>query len=308
MTGRIPPFLLSPNPFDKGLPQRGIVRHPFIDKALKRISGVISSVAVQWSVSSRGGPFHSLDARVKVIFWLMFIIVISLKRDVFSEAAITFFIFFLVVIAGIRLLEFYRRALLFGFLFGFCVALPASLNVFSKGEVIAPLLTLPGEYHVLAYDIPQRIGITREGLHTVILLTLRVLNSISLSLFILQTTPFNDIVKALKVFKVPDAFLMIIALTYKYIFIFAKTVEDMYLAQKSRLAGPIGADKARELISGRIVYLFRKTRTRCDELFKAMLCRGFDGEFRLPGFGRLPGRDRAALFSLCSAGVFFLWL
>ncbi|MEJ2689921.1 MAG: energy-coupling factor transporter transmembrane component T, partial [Deltaproteobacteria bacterium] len=166
--------------------------------------------------------------------------------------------------------------------------------------------TRPYEFWI--YHIPRDIGLTREGLQGVALLTSRVFNSISLSMLVLYTTPFTEIVRALKVLKVPDTFLMVIILAYKYIFIFAKTVEDMHLAKKSRMVGAAGDDEARRWIAGRIGLIFTKTQIKCEELYKAMLSRGFSGEVRLHGFKGAARSDYTAGLALLAAGIFLLWV
>ncbi|HCL81534.1 MAG TPA: hypothetical protein DHW81_04680 [Nitrospiraceae bacterium] len=140
------------------------------------------------------------------------------------------------------------------------------------------------------------------------MLTLRVINSVSLSFLVLYTTPFADIIRALKVFKVPDAVLMIITLTYKYIFIFAKTIEDMHLAKKSRTVGGINNKEAREWIAGRIAFMFKKSRQRCEDVFNAMIARGFSDTVAIYGFKKMDKRDAAAGCVLFSAGIIFLWV
>lgn len=140
------------------------------------------------------------------------------------------------------------------------------------------------------------------------MLTSRVMNSLALSFFVLYTTPFPEIIKALKVLKVPDGFLMIITLSYKYIFIFAKTVEDMHFAKKSRLAGQVSNAEARRWIAGRLAFIFKKTRLRCEEIFKAMLGRGFSDNIKIYGVGKLHARDWAAGITFFFVGVLFLWM
>lgn len=140
------------------------------------------------------------------------------------------------------------------------------------------------------------------------MLTSRVMNSLALSFFVLYTTPFPEIIKALKVLKIPDGFLMIITLSYKYMFIFAKTVEDMHLAKKSRLAGQVSNAEARRWIAGRLAFIFKKTRLRCEEIFKAMLGRGFSDNIKIYGVRKLHARDWVTGITFFFVGVLFLWM
>jgi len=308
MEGNIPRFLLDrhePSPPGHG---GAAVGTSYLDKGVHHIAKVIMTAYVQWETATRRGLFQLMDARVKALFMAFFLVVVSLKKDVPSELYVFGFVLALAAASRLDLFSFYRRVIFLGFIFGFLIALPSSLNVITKGTVVVPLISLPREYNFWVYHVPQRIGITMEGARGVAMLSMRVMNSVSLSLLVLHTTPFPEIVRALKVFRVPDAFLMVITLSYKYIFIFARTVEDMHLAKKSRLVGAASDAEATRWIAGRIALVFKRTQIRCEEIFKAMQSRGFSGDIRLRGFGRLKALDYAACVSLLGAGAFFLWL
>lgn len=278
----------------------------YLDKGIEGFAGVLKEGYVQWELASRKGFMHELDTRIKVIFWLFIIIVISLKRQILPEAGIFLSLFILSLLSRINLIDFYRRIFLLGFLFGFLMAMPAALNVITHGSVIVPIIHFSTAHDFWVYHIPEVIGLTEEGLSVVVLLTLRVLNSLSISFLVLYTTPFPEIVKALKVLKVPDAFLIIISLTYKYIFIFARIAADMHLAKKSRLVGAVSKTEARNWIAGRIAFLFRKTQLKCDDVFKAMIGRGFTGEIKLYRYRKITGRDWIIGSFLLTIGLFLL--
>lgn len=308
MDNRLPEFLLeirSPVPPKGG---GGRVRTPFIDKGIHHIAKVIKTAYVQWETASQDGLMQGIDARVKVLFMVFFLVVVSLKKEAGPEVAIAVFVFALAAASRIDLVSYYRRVLFFGFMFGFVIALPSALNIVRLGEVVIPVYSLPKSYDFWVYHIPKDIGFTREGLRGVALLTMRVVNSVSISMLVLFTTPFPEIIRALKVLKVPDTFLMIINLSYKYIFLFSRTVEDMHLAKKSRHVGAVDDAEARRWIAGRIALMFKKTQIKCEELYSAMLSRGFSGDIKLHGFPRAGWRDYAAGASLFAAGVFFLWI
>src|SRR5208337_1685696 len=276
MENKIPSFLLARHA--PGLPifktsKKSSLRSSFVDKGLSYIAGVVKTGYVQWELASTKGFLQKFDARAKVFFLLFFIGIISFKQSVYAEMSVGVFIFVLAVFSGINVADFYRRVLFFGFFFGFIIALPASLNTITNGELVVRLVELPKPYDFLGYHIPRLIGITRQGITGVMMLTLRVANSVALSLLVISTTPFPSLVKALKVLRVPDVFLMLLTLTYKYIFIFAGTIEDMYLAKRSRLARRTNGVDGRMWVAGRIAFIFKKTQLRCEEVFKAMLSR-----------------------------------
>ncbi len=294
-----------------GLSQRrggGRVNASYLDKGIEGFAGLFTEGHAQWDLSSRKSFMHELDARIKIFFWLFLIVVISIKRAVFPEAAICVFILGLTSLSRLNLLAFYKKVLLLAFVFGFLVALPSSLNVIVPGKVILPLLNFGARRDYWIYHVPQVIGITEEGISTVSLLTLRVANSIALSFLVLYTTPFAEIIKALKVIRVPDAFLIIITMTYKYIFTFARIVSDMYLAKKARLVTMPGGKEARQWIAGRIAFVFKKTQVECEEVFKAMNARGFSGELRLYNHTMVNAKDLAIGFFLFASGIGFIIL
>jgi energy-coupling factor transporter transmembrane protein EcfT len=162
-------------------------------------------------------------------------------------------------------------------------------------------------YQLWIYHIPETIGITGEGIEGVVRLTLRVINSLSLSFLVIYTTPFPEIIKALKTLRVPDTFLMIITLSYKYIFIFARTLEDIHLAKKSKVI-EVDAAEARNWVAGRIAFLLRKTRMRCEDVFNAMLARGFCGDVVFYTYRRMTKKDFIAGSFLFATGLLLIFL
>jgi cobalt/nickel transport system permease protein len=308
MKNDIPSFLLSNASLPPSDKEGGKLKTSYIDKGIERFAGVIKESYIQWELASKKSFFHELDTRIKVIFWLFLIIVISLKKEILPESGIFLAVFVLLLLSRVNIIIFYKKVFLLGFVFGFLISFPSSLNVITHGKVVFPIITLPKAYDFWHYHIPSVIGFTMEGFSVVALLTLRVLNSLSVSFLILYTTPFTEIIKALKVFKIPDAFLMIISLTYKYIFIFARVVADMHLAKKSRLVGAVNREEAREWIAGRIAFIFKKTQLKCDDVFKAMTGRGFSGDIKLYRYRKITGRDWIVGFFLFSLGSIILWI
>jgi len=274
-----------------------------IDKTIQSIAGIIRSSYVYWEMAGKNGLFQKLDPRVKVVFLFYFIVIVSLLRSLYAELAIAAIIFMLIALSRLNILYMYKRVLGFAFFFGFLIALPSAFNVITRGDVILPVATLSRSYQFWIYFIPKEIGITREGAFGVAMLTLRVANSLGISLLVIHTTPFFEIIRALKVFRVPDTFLMIIILTYKYIFIFSKTVEDMYLAMKSRLAGAADSATVRQLVAGRIYFIFKKSQMRYEETYRAMVSRGFTGDIELYSFRVFTARDAVSGFVLAAAGA-----
>lgn len=307
MKDSIPPFLLSKNaPPAKGGPTRS--RRPFVDGALDHIGSVITATYVQWEFASKKGLLQAVDCRVKLVCMLFLLVVATVRNDLGPALVLSGLLFLLALLSRLDLLVFYRRVGVLAFLFGFLIALPAALNLITKGRVIFPLVTLRAPLPFRLFPVPSTIGITAEGASVVARLTLRVINCLSISFLLLYTTPLPQIIRSLKVFRVPDTLLLVLLLTYKYIFIFSTTLEDMYLAMKSRLAGPLKGRETEDWTAGRIGFLFRRTQTRCEDVFLAMVARGLTRDIVLPGPGSLKSVDLCAGLCLALCGGLILWI
>lgn len=278
----------------------------YIEKGIRRLSKMIMTGYIEVEQLSKTGLLQRIDPRIKTLFLVFFIVIVSLKKELFPEASITLFIALLAAFSRINLWRFYQKIFVLTFFFGFLVVLPSAFNVITPGDIILPVVQLTRAYDFWIYHIPQQIGFTRQGIEGVMMLCFRVMNSVSLSLLVIYTTPFPKIIKSLQVFRVPDTFLLVISLSYKYIFVFAKTVESMYLAGKSRMVGMERTDEARTWIIGRMGYIFRKIKLRYEEIFKAMVARGFSGEVKLSDFGNLTLFDMAAGCSFLIVGIIIL--
>jgi energy-coupling factor transporter transmembrane protein EcfT len=305
---RIPRFLLgrssSSSPKFEG---RGL-KTPLLEKGIRHVAEIIKTNFSQWESASKNGLFQKIDARIKILFLIFFLIIVSLKREIAPEVAIGIFVFLLALSSRLNLLRFYKKVFFLGFVFGFLIGLPSALNLVTKGEVVFPILSLSKPHDFWIYHIPEQIGLTKEGMYGVGMLTFRVLNSLSLTLLLLHTTPFSEVMKALKIIKIPDGLLVMMTLSYKYFFLFANTVEEMHLAKKSRLMRELGPGDARRWVAGRIAFIYGKTQKRSEDIFRAMLSRGFSDSIKIYGFRKLNVQDGGVAISLFLLGVLFLWI
>lgn len=308
MRNNIPQFLLLENPPVQTVGDGRRASLSLVDRGVAVFARLLQDIFVQWDLASRSGRIQLLDARVKVLFWVLLLMIISFKSSLFSLACITGMIAMLVLGARAGLRQVYGKVLPLTFFFGVLLSAPSMLNIFAPGTLILPLITLQSQVTILTIVIPQQIGITEEGLTICFRLVLRVFTSLSLSILMLSVTPFPEIIRALKLFRIPDFLLLILTLTGKYIYLFAQTVLDMYRAMKVRLVLGISSGDFRAWSTGRMATMFRKTQMRADDIYRAMLCRGFSGEIRLAGVRHLcmndwVGAGVLAVFVLAAALV-----
>jgi energy-coupling factor transporter transmembrane protein EcfT len=77
---------------------------------------------------------------------------------------------------------------------------------------------------------------------------------------------------------VPRIFIQIIAMAYRYIFYLLGSVDDMYTARKSRMVGAETDIKAgRSFVAATGGALFGKAHALSEEVYMAMLSRGYNG-------------------------------
>lgn len=274
---KLPDFLLNKEEYRDALSSRR-TSTAFIDKTIQKLASLVQLNHQQMNLTERNALISKISVRTRLIVFLYFILLISFLKPIQSEIIISIVIMTMHLFLNNNFIKVYKRIILFTFFFGFLIAAPSALNLISNGDVLWPVMRLSKSYDIWIYRIPQVIGFTKEGLLGMSLLTLRVFNSISISFLLINTTPFNDIIKGLKMFRIPDSLLMIITLAYLYIIILSNLVAESYLALKSRIIGHMDNKEVRQLIAGRITHIFKLSRRHFEKTFQAMLARGYTGE------------------------------
>ncbi len=123
----------------------------------------------------------------------------------------------------------------------------------------------------------------------------------------LLTTFFrwHDITRAMKLFRVPNVIIFILDTTLRYIVLLGEISRDMLTALKSR---SVGRNQNKTLaMSGILGTVFIKSKEMSAEMYKAMICRGFTGEY----FGASKNLLRTgdiifALLIIFYGGIFYL--
>ncbi len=298
MKEEIPAFLFQKEPMrpqrvKKGLPPS------YLDKSIYSFSKFILMTYREWETASQRGLFQRIDSRVKILFLVYFIVIVSLLKNISSEILLGTLIFALCIFSRIPLLPFYKKVFITGGIFGFLIPLPSALNFFTPGEFLLPLFSIPKSFLPSASVLPEVIGITREGLWGVLMIACRVINSLSITLLIFYTTPFPEMMRGISFFRIPEAIMMIITLTYKYVFLSVKMIQEMYLARKARYMGEEKESAMRSWVAGRIAFIFQRSQRRFEEVYRAMVSRGFTGKIKNPPLPPLCLKDLLA-------GIFFL--
>jgi cobalt/nickel transport system permease protein len=123
-----------------------------------------------------------------------------------------------------------------------------------------------------------RAAITQEGLSGAIMLVMRVAASVSFVILLSLTTRHSELLKALRSLGVPQLFVTVLGMCYRYIYLFVEIVEHTYRAVKSRVGGNIHHAKGRDIVTWHIGALWMRSYHLNNQVYNAMLSRGYRGE------------------------------
>jgi len=144
---------------------------------------------------------------------------------------------------------------------------------FFTGVIALPaLFVTPGPVLV---HLPLGVVITRTGFTTALFLLLRVGTSVSVAVLLVLTTPWNSVLKALGVLRLPAVIILILGMTYRYIHLLLHLTNDMFLSRKSRLLRRMNGPEERRLIAATSGTLLNKSLQVSSEVYLAMQSRGF---------------------------------
>lgn len=245
-------------------------------------------------------PLHRLDARMKVILAVLYIVCTFLCKNVLSFAALAASALFLILLSRIPFRMVFRgiKPVLFILLF------TALLNLFfTKGES-EPLWSF------------WRLSIYMEGIYSAIFMLLRIVVLIlGTSLFLTYTTTpialtdaIEGLLSPLRVLHVPvHEFAMMMTIALRFIPLLSEETVKIMNAQKARGVdfSQGGLIKRAKALVPILIPLFVSSFRRAEELATAMECRcyrGGDGRTRMT-VPRLHARDAVAILLMLGLGT-----
>lgn len=174
------------------------------------------------------------------------------------------------------------------------VALPFTL------AALPLIFTLPGETLATLQLGPLTLTVSAEGLRRFLTIAIGSWLSVQVALLLAFTTPFHDLVDALRELHLPRVMIAIISFMYRYLAVLSDEASRMIRARDARSAagasGGGGSIRWRATVAGRMVgSLFLRAYERSERVYAAMQARGFEGEFRHLRARALARSDIAAL-------------
>lgn len=250
----------------------------FLKKTINDIAKLLKEVIFFEDIAFKEGFLQRLDPRVKVISLIVLILTATLVHSVPILIIIYLISCILAKISYVPLKLYFKRIWLIAPLFTGIAVLPSIFNFVRPGNTLITLINFGHQLHLGPLIFPAQLTITSQGVLGAILLIVRVGVSISLAFLFTSTTRWTNLLKALRVLFLPKIFITTLEMCYRYIFILLNITTDMFIARDSRTFDKIDAKEGRHFISNAIGSLFGKSYALSEEVYGAMLSRGYKGE------------------------------
>ena len=263
-----------------------------VERTLAEIGHVLEQSLFAETLARLPGRLQALDPRVKIVGLLALLIAVSVSRNLWVIGVLYGVALALAVVSRLPFGAFVKRVWLVLPFFTGLIAVPA-------------LFMTPGP---ALWTLPWGWVVTRPGALTALFLLLRVGTSVSLALLLIWTTPWNTLLKALSVLRVPDGFILILAMTYRYIGLLLGTVDDMFLSRKSRVVGKLTTADERRLLAASAGALLGRSLQLSTEVYLAMQSRGYRGRPRTLDTFAMTNRDWVWAVGLVSLAAAAMWI
>ncbi|MGQ9535578.1 MAG: cobalt ECF transporter T component CbiQ [bacterium] len=231
---------------------------------------------------------HKLDPRIKILYAFFFSLVIALVYSIPAALVGLTISILLIIFTKIELKKIIKRLLL--------------INEFILILWLILPLTYPGEqiFKVLG------ISVTKQGIIFASLLTIKCNAIMLIFIAFLSTSNIFELVHALRHLAVPDKLTVLFFLIYRYSYIVFEQYEKIMRAIKSRGFTPNTSIHTYRTIGYILGGLLVKSHDRAENIYRAMVCRGFDGRFWLFDHFRLSPLDIFACVVLTIANLLII--
>lgn len=245
-------------------------RSGFIGKSILSILRILSRVKSQ---GSENAGRYIVDANLKVVFTLILALLVSLAKSFSFVVVVNVYLLIVLSLQDARTIVRVLRISIMMSIFTFIMLLPAI--ILGSGS-------------------------------NAVMLTGKVFSTVTAVNLLSRTTRWNDITGALRFLNVPDIFILVLDITIKYIVLLGEFSLNMLYALKLR---SVGKDNGKyQSISGIAGSMFVKSREMAEDMYSAMECRGFTGEYKKSAKIRLGLADYAYILANIGLAFTFIYL
>jgi cobalt ECF transporter T component CbiQ len=244
-------------------------------------------------IARQPGLLQAFDPRVRLLGLLSFVVAVTMSRRLIVIGGLFVVAVLLALLSRVSLSTLAKRVWLVVLGFTGVIALPA-------------LFVTPGS-PVMTFASGS-LQITEQGIRTAALLIARVETAVTLTTLLVLCTPWMQVLKALRAFRLPLEAIMMLAMTHRYIFLLVETASQMFESRQSRTVGELSRSEQRHMTARTAGVLLSKSISISNEVFLAMQSRGFQGEARLLSEFRMRSLDYLGLFAFLGIGVAAVWM
>lgn len=214
----------------------------FINKSILSLLSLISRIRSQGGYKKE---LFDVSPALKVALTFALILFLSLSHNfVFTIIVNVYLLLLLSMLQGEEIIKILKSGFIIA-VFTFVILLPAAFR---------------GNYYSIAAITPK------------VFATVTAVNILSYS------TRWNNITSALKVFFIPDLFILVLDITIKYILLLGEFSLNMLYSLKLRSVGKNNGKYTS--LSGIAGTMFLKSKEMAEDMYAAMECRGFTGEYK----------------------------
>jgi cobalt/nickel transport system permease protein len=210
-------------------------------------------------LSSKESLMHRIDARIKLISFLLIILFANLQGNIYSLIILEIFLIVLMIVSRIFFDVVKRIAIVLPFGLFLAVFQP-----FIRGETIV--------YNLFGFPVYY------EGLMFGITVFLKFLVCVSAIMILSSTTPMYQVISAAKKLGLPNIMAMLLGLMVRYLFLMYEILEKTVEAQKSRAYNRknLGYKNALRIFGYTVGSIFIRAYEQGERTYLAMLSRGYN--------------------------------
>jgi cobalt/nickel transport system permease protein len=268
-------------------------RTSFVEKTIRSLLDVLQHALFAEEMANSPGLLQRLDARVKLVgIGLLIIAVVALHRIPVLAALLAVAIL-LALASRIPIRVLAAKVWTAALAFTGVIALPAIFLIPGAAVFRVPILNW---------------AVSDQGLRSAAFLILRAETAATLAVLLILCTLWTQLLRALRFFHLPAILVVIVGMTYRYIFLLVQTAQDMFEAREARLIGILEPADRRRLAASSAGLLLAKSIQLSGDVHLAMQARGFRGEVHLLDNPAMRSRDWLGLATFASIASAAMWL
>ncbi|MCX8130545.1 MAG: cobalt ECF transporter T component CbiQ [Clostridia bacterium] len=245
----------------------------FLRKTVIEVSRIFENDVLAERYASKGGLLQHIDPRIKFFSMLYLIMFCGITTSIAKLIALVCVSLIFAKLSNLGITTYIKRVWLVLPVIVLIVSVPAATNVILPGK---PLFYV---YKNLDFFVmPHQLFFSEEGLLAIIRMALRIGCSVSFAYCLIMSTRWTILVKSLRALKIPMFVIAILDMTYRFIFVLVRLTVDIFEARFLRTVGRIKNKENRNFIARSIAFLFAKSNHMSEEIYEAMVCRGYTGE------------------------------